>query len=126
MTIELVLQSGLLLASLGLAVFCITLARRLRRLNDLETGLGGAIAIMAAEVDRLEKAIRAARDEATSASKDLSDEIAAARRERAVWELRQKIADAAAAPADEARPDNRADPSNAPRRLRKRHEADCG
>lgn len=104
MSIDHLLQGGLLLACLGLAVFCVTLARRLGRLNDLETGLGGAIAVMAAEVDRLEKAIRAARDEATSASRSLADEVAAARRERALWDLRQKIAAAAMAPADEVPP----------------------
>ncbi|MBW7055447.1 hypothetical protein KY389_01900 [Paracoccus bogoriensis] len=102
MSIDHLLQGGLLLACLGLAIFCVTLARRLRRLNDLETGLGGAIAVMAAEVDRLEKAIRAARDEATSASRSLAGEVAAARRERALWELRQKIAAAATMPADSA------------------------
>lgn len=104
MSIDHLLQGGLLLACIGLTVFCVTLARRLRRLNDLETGLGGAIAVMAAEVDRLEKAIRAARDEATSASRSLADEVAAARRERALWDLRQKIAAAAMAPADEVPP----------------------
>lgn len=104
MSIDHLLQGGLLSACLGLAVFCVTLARRLRRLNDLETGLGGAIAVMAAEVDRLEKAIRAARDEATSASRSLADEVAAARRERALWDLRQKIAAAAMAPADPVPP----------------------
>ena len=60
-------------------------------MNDLESGLGGAIAVMAAEVDRLERAIRAARDEATAASERLADEIETARRERAIWDLRQRI-----------------------------------
>ncbi|MGP9806399.1 hypothetical protein [Paracoccus sp. NSM] len=128
MSIDHLLQGGLLFACLGLAVFCVTLARRLRRLNDLETGLGGAIAVMAVEVDRVEKAIRAAREEATSASRSLADEVAAARRERALWDLRQKIAAAAMAPADPV------PPSPAPagetelllRRRRKRQEVSHG
>lgn len=114
MNIDTILQAALIVASVGLAGFCIALARRLRRLNDLETGLGGAIAVMAAEVDRLERAIRSARDEATLASQALSDEIATARKERALWDLRQKIG-VAAMPASQAAPA----PS---RRLRKRSE----
>lgn len=91
MTLEHVLQVALLAASLGLGAFCVILSRRLRRLNDLETGLGGAIAVMASEVDRLDRAIREAKDEATAAGQALSAEIAAARKERALWDLRQKI-----------------------------------
>lgn len=113
MTIEFLFQTALVLASVGLAGFCLLLASRLRRLNDLETGLGGAIAVMAAEVDRLEKAIRSARAEATEASEALAAEIARARSERALWDLRQRIGEA-------ARPDP-APPVM--RRLRKRAEA---
>lgn len=96
MTMEYLFQAALTVASVGLAGFCLVLARRLRRLNDLETGLGGAIAVMAAEVDRLERAIRVARDEATEASKALAREITTARKERALWDLRQRIGQAAA------------------------------
>lgn len=95
MTVEFVFQIALVTASVGLAGFCVLLAGRLRRLNDLETGLGGAIAVMAAEVDRLEKAIRAARAEATEASEALADEISRSRSERALWDLRQRIGEAA-------------------------------
>lgn len=112
MTIEMMLQVALIAASIGLACFCVILARRLRRLNDLETGLGGAIAVMAAEVDRLELAIRAARAEATEATESLTQEIMRARKERALWDLRQRIGEAA----------GNAEPASAsrPRRLRKR------
>lgn len=128
MSIEQLLQVGLLLASVGLGLFCMVLARRLRRLNDLETGLGGAIAVMAAEVDRLEAAIRSARDEATTASRSLSEEIASARQERAMWDLRQKIAAAAlTSPAAEEQPQSPASgPQQAARRLRKRPEVTHG
>ena len=113
MTLDHAFQAALLAASLGLGTFCLILSRRLRRLNDLETGLGGAIAVMAAEVDRLEQAIRSARSEAAEAGETLSREIAAARKERALWDLRQKItqAQATAAPPDPVIP---------LRRLRKR------
>ncbi|MDB6178746.1 hypothetical protein PAF17_14710 [Paracoccus sp. Z330] len=106
-----ILQIILVVASIGLACFCMVLTRRLRRLNDLETGLGGAIAVMAAEVDRLEQAIRSARSEATEASEGLAQEIARARKERSLWELRQKIGEAAKSDPAQASPT---------RRLRKR------
>lgn len=96
MTPDQIFQAALLAASLGLGGFCVILSRRLRRLNDLETGLGGAIAVMAAEVDRLERAIRSAKAEATEASEALAREIATARKERALWDLHQKIAQAQA------------------------------
>ena len=57
MTIGLILQAALVAAGLALAGFCLLLSRRLRKLNDLETGLGGAIAVMAAEIARLEAAL---------------------------------------------------------------------
>lgn len=113
MTLDHLFQAALLAASLGLGAFCLILSRRLRRLNDLETGLGGAIAVMAAEVDRLEIAIRSARTEATEAGEALSREVAAARKERALWDLRQKITQAQAVSAPPA-------PVIPLRRLRKR------
>lgn len=113
MNIENLFDGALVLASVVLATFCLVLARRLRRLNDLETGLGGAIAVMAAEVDRLEKAIRHARAEATVASEALSQEILQARSERALWDLRQRIGEAALPEPATPQP---------PRRLRKRAE----
>lgn len=112
MTMDHLLQVLLLAGGLGLGGFCLSLRHRLRKLNDLESGLGGAIAVMAAEVDRLERAIRAARDEATAASEALSEEIETARRERAIWDLRQRIGLAAA------------DSVPSARRLRKRAGAD--
>ena len=45
MILEHAFQAALLAASLGLGAFCMILSRRLRRLNDLETGLGGAIVV---------------------------------------------------------------------------------
>lgn len=115
MSVDQLFQGALVIAAMGLAVFCLTLARRLRRLNDLETGLGGAIAVMAAEVDRLEQAIRAARDEAGAASRSLAAQIATARHERDLWDLRQRMSQAA-----DAAPDSPA------RRLRKRLDAADG
>ena len=96
MTLTLFLQSALLLAGLSLAGFCLVLSRRLRRLNDLETGLGGAIAVMAAEIARLEAALGQARAGATAASQSLASEIEKAKSERAYWTLQQQFLPGAA------------------------------
>lgn len=94
MTIAQLLQIFLIAFTVGLSGFCFALARRLRKLNDLESGLGGAIAVMTSEVGRLEKAILLAKAEATSATRTLSDEIERAKEERAFWMLQQKFAEA--------------------------------
>lgn len=91
MMISQILQAALLIFSVGLALFCFVLARRLRKLNDLETGLGGAIAVMTSEIGRLERAIHAAKAEATLATQDLVGQIERAKEERAFWALQQKL-----------------------------------
>ncbi|MCV2448578.1 hypothetical protein [Paracoccus sp. DMF] len=93
MTIAQVLQIALIAFTIGLSGFCFTLARRLRKLNDLESGLGGAIAVMTSEIGRLEKSILLAKAEATSATQTLADEIERAKQERAFWMLQQKFAE---------------------------------
>lgn len=75
----------------GLSGFCLLLSRRLRRMNDLESGLGGAIAVMISEVNRLESAIRSARFEALKATDQLSAEVEKAKQERAYWMLQQQF-----------------------------------
>ncbi|SMO74194.1 hypothetical protein [Paracoccus laeviglucosivorans] len=97
MTLSQILQAGLLTFSVGLALFCFVLARRLRKLNDLETGLGGAIAVMTSEINRLERSIQSAKAEATQATTGLAGEIERAKEERAFWLLQQKFAQSTAA-----------------------------
>lgn len=98
MTLSQILQIALLGFSLGLACFCFVLARRLRKLNDLESGLGGAIAVMTSEIGRLERAIQAAKAEALLATEGLAGEIERAKQERAFWLLQQKFAESGAQP----------------------------
>ena len=97
MTVTLILQGALVLAATAVAGYCHLLARRLRRLNDLETGLGGAIAVMAAEIARLETALAAAQMGATHATDGLAREIEKAKSERAYWALQQQFMPPAAA-----------------------------
>jgi hypothetical protein len=97
MTIPMILQAALVVAALTVAGYCHLLARRLRKLNDLETGLGGAIAVMAAEIARLEAALAAAQAGAATASDGLAREIEKAKSERAYWALQQQFMPQAAA-----------------------------
>ena len=50
----------LLAGTLGATLYCYVLARRLRRFNDLEKGMGGAIAVLSAQVDDMTKALNGA------------------------------------------------------------------
>lgn len=93
MTIAQLLQTVLITFTVGLSFFCFSLARRLRKLNDLETGLGGAIAVMTSEISRLEKSILMAKAEATMATQTLAEEIERAKEQRAFWMLQQKFSD---------------------------------
>ncbi|WP_112873026.1 hypothetical protein [Paracoccus endophyticus] len=90
MTLDLAVDIALAAFGAVLAAFCFVLSARLRRLNDLETGLGGAIAVMTAEVNRLEAAIGGAKAEATAATRALATQIERARTERALWALHQQ------------------------------------
>lgn len=98
MTLAMIFQGALIAACLAVSLYCHVLARRLRRLNDLETGLGGAIAVMSAEVARLEAAIAGARDEAERAGRALAAEVERARDERLRLRLGQDLGEEAALP----------------------------
>ena len=57
--------------ALGAGVYCYVLARRLARFNDLENGVGGAVAVLSAQVDDLTKTLEAARTTAASSTSSL-------------------------------------------------------
>jgi hypothetical protein len=59
--VELVADFLLVAGALGAGFFCYILARRLNRFNDLEKGVGGAVALLSAQVDDLTKTLVAAR-----------------------------------------------------------------
>ncbi|MFB9221582.1 hypothetical protein ACFFUC_01115 [Paracoccus cavernae] len=82
----------LFVACFLLSGFCFSLTRKLRRLNNLESGIGGAIAVLIGEIARLEKSILSARSEALKATAGLSEEIERAKQEKAYWVLQQKFA----------------------------------
>lgn len=59
--------------ALGAGLYCFVLARRLTRFTDLENGVGGAVAVLSAQVEDLRKALEKAQDTAGRSSETLSD-----------------------------------------------------
>lgn len=59
--------------AIGAGVYCFILGRRLNRFNDLEKGIGGAVAVLSAQVDELNKSLNAARQTASVSAQTLTD-----------------------------------------------------
>lgn len=63
----------LVAGALGAGVYCFVLARRLARFNDLENGIGGAVAVLSVQVDDLTRALAVAQKAASESSSSLDD-----------------------------------------------------
>ncbi len=63
----------LVAGALGAGFYCFILARRLTRFTDLENGVGGAVAVLSAQVDDLSKTLSSAQKSAGDSSKSLSE-----------------------------------------------------
>ncbi len=61
----------LVAGALGAAFYCFVLGRRLRNFNNLESGMGGAVAVLSAQVDDLEKILSSARTAAEVSASEL-------------------------------------------------------
>ena len=57
--------------ALAAAVYCLVLSRRLQRFTQLESGMGGAIAVLSAQVDDMTRALERARVAAIGSSDGL-------------------------------------------------------
>ena len=62
----------LVAGALGAGFYCYILARRLARFNDLESGVGGAVAVLSAQVDDLTRTLAAAQATATDSATSLT------------------------------------------------------
>jgi hypothetical protein len=58
--------------AMGAGLYCIVLARRLRRFTDLEKGVGGAVAVLSAQVDDLSRMLQGAETRAGEAAAQLA------------------------------------------------------
>ena len=70
---EMIADILLVAGALGAGFYCFVLARRLNRFNDLEKGVGGAVAVLSAQVDDLNKSLVAARATSDGSSKVLGE-----------------------------------------------------
>lgn len=61
----------LVAGALGAGFYCFILARRLSRFNDLEKGVGGAVALLSSQVDDLTKTLQDAKQVADSSTNSL-------------------------------------------------------
>ncbi len=68
---ELIADILLVAGALGAGFYCFVLARRLARFNDLEGGMGGAVAVLSKQVDEMTQALETARDAAGQSSESL-------------------------------------------------------
>lgn len=68
---EIIADILLAAGALGAAFYCLVLSRRLKRFNDLEKGVGGAVAVLSAQVDDLNKSLNAARQMSEGSSQEL-------------------------------------------------------
>ncbi len=60
-------------AALGAGFYCYVLGQRLKRFTDLESGVGGAVAVLSAQVDDLSKTLNAAQTSSKSSVATLND-----------------------------------------------------
>ena|SRR5690554_5711953 len=70
---ELIANIFLIAGASGATFYCYILAQRLRRFNDLETGVGGAVAVLSAQVDDLTKTLESAQKSAGTAGETLKE-----------------------------------------------------
>ncbi len=70
---ELIADILLVAGALGAGFYCFILARRLTRFNDLEHGMGGAVAVLSAQVDDLTKTLQIAQQSAGTSTLSLQE-----------------------------------------------------
>ena len=70
---EVIADILLVAGALGAGFYCFILARRLSRFTDLENGVGGAVAVLSAQVDDLTRTLGAAQQSAGESNKSLGE-----------------------------------------------------
>jgi hypothetical protein len=63
----------LVAGALSAGLYCLVLSRRLTRFTDLEKGVGGAVAVLSAQVDDMTKALASARSAAGVSAESLQE-----------------------------------------------------
>ena len=97
--------------AIGAAAYCMVLSRRLRRLTQLEGGMGGAIAVLSVQVDDLTRMLGRAQSAARESSETL--EAQTKRAEEAVRRIELLLSSLHDLPQPEAPAPKSADPAPA-------------
>jgi hypothetical protein len=113
---ELIADFLLAAGAFGAAVYCYILSMRLRKFTTLETGMGGAIAVLSAQVDDMTRALERARGAATGSASSL--ESLTLRAETVAGKLEILVASMHDLPEPQATASSDPDPAEADRRLR--------
>ncbi len=116
---EIIADILLVAGSFGAAVYCYVLSVRLKRFTTLESGMGGAIAVLSAQVDDMTVALEKARGAANGSAESL--EGLTARGEAVARKLELLVASLHDLPDPKtmpAQPPQPADPPDDDRRLR--------
>ena len=71
--INLIADILLAAGAIGAAAYCLVLSRRLSRFTDLESGMGGAVAVLSVQVDDLTKTLAGARQASVGSVAQLSE-----------------------------------------------------
>jgi hypothetical protein len=87
---DLIADILLVAGSFGAAIYCYVLATRLKRFTTLESGMGGAIAVLSAQVDDMTVALEKARGAANGSAESL--EVLTARGEAVARRLELLVA----------------------------------
>jgi hypothetical protein len=95
--------------ALGAAFYCLVLSRRLKKFTRLESGMGGAIAVLSSQVDQMTKVLEAAQVAARNSADTL--EAKTARGEKVAERLEIILAAMHDLPAGDARPKGGAKPA---------------
>lgn len=99
---DLIANVLLIAGSFGAAIYCWVLATRLKRFTTLESGMGGAIAVLSAQVDDMTVALEKARGAANHSAESL--EALTARGEAVAKRLELLVASLHDLPEPEAKP----------------------
>jgi hypothetical protein len=102
---ELIADFLMIAGTFGAAIYCYVLAARLKRFSTLETGMGGAIAVLSAQVDDMTRALEKASIAATGSASSLEtltgrSELAAAKLELLLASLHDLPEPGSPAPVD--------------------------
>lgn len=84
---DLIADILLVAGALGAAFYCFILGRRLRKFNDLEKGVGGAVAVLSGQVDDLSKTLASAQKVASMSTDTLTETTERAERTAKQLEL---------------------------------------